>query len=108
MEGIVHSRIAHSIFMSEVIVRFLVWLIVETIFDAIERLGYGVARFSIPFLTFGRTMVAPPPGTLIVIERWHGMHHLTDGTPVMGERLASIVGLLILAGVSAIAAALLR
>ena len=83
--------------MAEIIVRFVVWLLVETIFDWIERLGYAIARLVVPFLTFGRVRVAPPPGNLVVVRRWHGMHRLTDGSPVMGEGLAAIVGLLLLA-----------
>lgn len=89
--------------MAEIIVRFVVWVLVETIFDWIGWLGYTIARFVVPFLTFGRVMVAPPPDNLVVVQRWHGMHRLTDGTPVMGEGLAAIVGLLLLAAVLVLA-----
>lgn len=108
MEGRSFTFRSPANLMAEIIVRFVVWLIVETIFDAIERLGYVIARFSIPFLTGGRVMVAPPPGTLVVVERWHGLHRLTDGTPVMGERLAAIVGLLILVAIAVIMAFAVR
>ena len=40
--------------------------------------------------------MAPPAKNRTVIERWHGMHRLTNGSPIMGERLAALTGLLIL------------
>jgi len=41
--------------------------------------------------------VEPVPDNLVVVERWHGLHRLTDGTPVIGKTLAAALGFLLLA-----------
>ena len=97
--------------MGEIIVRFVFEILFSGIVDFFAWIGRVIAHATIPLLTAGRVRVAPVAGNLIVVERWHGMHRLTDGSPVMGERLAAIVGLLILTIVllaAAFAAALLR
>jgi hypothetical protein len=90
--------------MAEIIVRFVFEILVSGIVDFFAWIGRVIARATIPLLTTGRVRVAPVAGNLIVVTRWHGMHRLTDGSPVMGERLAAIVGLLILTIVLLIAA----
>ena len=82
--------------MAEIIVRFVFEVILSGLIALIGRVGWAVSRVVIPPLTAGRIRVAPPPSNRRVIERWHGLHHLTDGSPIMGERLAAIAGLLIL------------
>ena len=97
--------------MAEIIGRFVVDILVLGAVDVLARLGYWIARFAVPLLTFGHIPVMPPPRHLAVSERWHGMHRLSDGSRIMGRKLASIVGLLILAAVLVLAAfvlALLR
>ena len=93
--------------MAEFIVRF----VFEIILLGLGWIGRAVSRVEIPLLTAGRIQVVPAPNNRRVIERWHGLHHLTDGSPIMGERLAGTVGLLILfAGllVAALIARMLR
>jgi hypothetical protein len=82
--------------MADIIVRFVFEILVSGIVEFLAWIGRVVAHATVPLLTAGRVRVAPVGGNLIVIERWHGLHRLTDGSPVMGERLAAIVGLLIL------------
>jgi len=82
--------------MADIIVRFVFEILVSGIVEFLAWIGRVVAHATVPLLTAGRVRVAPVAGNLIVIERWHGLHRLTDGSPVMGERLAAIVGLLIL------------
>ena len=97
--------------MAEIIVRFVFEILLTGVIDFFAWIGRMIAHATIPLLTAGRVRVAPVAGNLIVVARWHGMHRLTDGSPVMGERLAAIVGLLILAIVlltAAFAAASLR
>ena len=97
--------------MAELIVRFVFEILFSGMAEFLAWIGRVIAHATLPLLTAGRVRVAPVPGNLIIVERWHGMHRLTDGSPVMGERLAAIVGLLILAIVlltAAFAAASLR
>jgi hypothetical protein len=47
-------------------------------------------RLTVPVVTLSRVKVAPVAGDMIVVRRWHGLHRLTDGTPVIGENLAAI------------------
>ena len=82
--------------MAEIIVRFVFEVILLSLLALIGRVGWAVSRVAIPVFTAGRIRVAPPPNNRTVIERWHGLHHLTDGSPIMGERLAAMAGLLIL------------
>jgi hypothetical protein len=97
--------------MAEIIVRFVFEILFSGIVDFFAWIGRVIAHAAIPLLTAGRVRVAPVAGNLVVVTRWHGMHRLTDGSPVMGERLAAVVGLLILTIVlltAAFAAVLLR
>jgi hypothetical protein len=86
--------------MAELLVRFvfglLFELIVLTLPDLLGRLGRWVARPVIPFLSRGRILLDPPPSNLVVVRRWHGVHHLTDGTPVLGKVLTGLFGLALL------------
>jgi hypothetical protein len=97
--------------MAEIIVRFVFEVILAGLLGLLGWIGRAVSRVVIPPLTAGRIQVVPAPANRRVIERWHGLHHLTNGAPIMGERLAAIVGLLILfAGlvILALAARMLR
>jgi hypothetical protein len=82
--------------MAEIIVRFVFEVILSSLLALLGWIGRTVSRVVIPPLTAGRIQVVPAPANRRVIERWHGLHHLTDGSPIMGERLAAILGLLIL------------
>jgi hypothetical protein len=82
--------------MAEIIVRFVFEVILSSLLALLGWIGRAVSRAVIPPLTAGRIQVVPAPNNRRVIERWHGLHHLTDGSPIMGERLAGTVGLLIL------------
>jgi hypothetical protein len=81
-------------------VEFLVRFVVETLFQGLLELaaaaGHAITRVLVPRLTAGRVKVAPLSGRLVVARRWHGLHRLTDGTPVVGERLATAIGLLVI------------
>jgi hypothetical protein len=82
--------------MAEIIVRFVFEVILSSLLGLFGWIGRAVSRVVIPLLTSGRIQVVPAPNNRRVIERWHGLHHLTDGSPIMGERLAALAGLLIL------------
>ncbi|MEN3377345.1 MAG: hypothetical protein V7604_2700 [Hyphomicrobiales bacterium] len=82
--------------MAELIVRFVFEILFSGIVAFFAWIGRVIAHATIPLLTAGRVRVAPVPGNLNIVERWHGIHRLTDGSPVMGERLAAIAGLVIL------------
>src|SRR4051794_1300365 len=82
--------------MGEIIVRFVFEILLSGTVDFFAWIGRVIAHATIPLLTAGRVRVAPVAGNLIIVTRWHGMHRLTDGSPVMGERLAAVAGLLIL------------
>jgi hypothetical protein len=51
----------------------------------------------VPPVTGGRIKVAPLAAHLILVRRWHGLHRLTDGTPVLGEELAGLIGIVLIA-----------
>ena len=75
---------------------FLVRFVFEIVWLGLARLGQLVARPVVALVSGGRIFVDPPPNNLIVVRRWHGLHHLTDGTPVIGKTLASLLGLSLL------------
>jgi hypothetical protein len=77
--------------MAELLVRF----VFEVVLLGLARLGQMIARPVVSLASGGRIFVDPPPNNLIVVRRWHGLHHLTDGTPVIGKTLASVLGLAI-------------
>jgi hypothetical protein len=82
--------------MAEFLVRFVFEIIVLGALDLVARAGHRIARAVVPFLSGGRILVEPVPGNLVVVERWHGLHHLTDGTPVFGKTMAATLGCLFL------------
>jgi len=79
--------------MVEAIVRFLVETVIDGLLVLIADGVRIIVRVMVPVVTFGRVKVAPVAGNTIVVRRWHGLHRLTDGTPVIGENLAVIAGL---------------
>ena len=83
--------------MAEFLVRFVFEIIVLGTLDLIARAGHRVARTLVRFTSGGRILVEPVPDNLVVVERWHGLHRLTDGTPVIGKTLAAALGFLLLA-----------
>jgi hypothetical protein len=85
--------------MLEFLGRFVVETLFQGLLNIIEGIGHEIARAVVPFVTAGRVKVAPLRDGSAVIRRWHGIHRLSDGTPVMGETLAAGIGLLIIAGV---------
>ena len=46
--------------------------------------------------------VEPLRRRLVLVRRWHGVHRLTDGTPVVGERLAEPIGVILIMVVVAV------
>ena len=86
--------------MAELVFRFVVGVIFEIIvlgaIDLAVRAGHGVTRAIVPLVSGGRVLVVPVPNNLVVVERWHGLHRLTNGTPVIGKALATILGFLLL------------
>lgn len=83
--------------MAEFLVRFVFEIVVLGLLDLLARLGRLVARSVVTVLSGGRVLLDPPPGNLVVVRRWHGVHRLTDGTPVIGETLSALFGLALLA-----------
>jgi hypothetical protein len=81
----------------EFIFRFLLEVVVSGVLGLMGRIGYWITCAIVPLLWGSRIFVAPPPNNFIVVRRWHGVHRLTDGTPVIGQRLASGLGLTLLA-----------
>jgi len=71
---------------------------VEVLFQGLlgilEVLGHATGRAVVRLLTGGRVKVAPL-GRREIVRRWHGLHRTTDGTPVIGEGLATAVGAVI-------------
>jgi hypothetical protein len=82
-------------------VEFLVRFVVETLFQGLLELlaaaGHAITRLLVPWLTAGRVKVAPLSERRVIVSRWHGVHRLTDGTPVLSEWLATAIGLLAIA-----------
>lgn len=94
--------------MAEFLVRFVFDIILLSVFDWAGGLGRSIGRPVITFLSGGRVLVDPPPNNLVVVRRWHGVHHLTDGTPVLGRKLTAALGLVLLAAIIVAALAALR
>lgn len=94
--------------MAEFLVRFVFEVILIGLLDLLARFGRLIARPVVTFLSGGRVLLDPPPGNLIVMRRWHGVHRLTGGTPVLGETLSVVLGLVLLAAAVIIALAALR
>ncbi len=82
--------------MAEFLVRFVFDIILLGLLDLLAGLGRWVARPVVTFFSRGRVLLDPPPDNLVVVRRWHGVHHLTEGTPVLGETLAALLGLALL------------
>jgi hypothetical protein len=83
--------------MIETIFRFLLEIVLLGVLYVIGRVGYWITRGIVSIAGGSQIFVAPPPNNYVVVTRWHGMHRLTDGTPVISERLASVLGLTVLA-----------
>ena len=82
--------------MAELLVRFVFEIVLLGLLELSGRIGRFVARPAVAFVSGGRVLVDPPPTNLVVIQRWHGVHRLTDGTPVIGKALAAALGLSLL------------
>jgi hypothetical protein len=82
--------------MAEFLVRFVFEIVLLATLELILSIGHRITRIVVP-LAGARILVEPVPGTLVVVERWHGLHRLTDGTPVIGRRLGGVIGLTLLA-----------
>jgi hypothetical protein len=94
--------------MAEFLVRFVFEIVLLGLLDLLARLGRLVARPVVSLLTGGRVLLDPPPGNLVVVRRWHGLHRLTDGTPVLGETLTALLGLALLAAAAVVVLAAVR
>ena len=82
--------------MAEFLVRFVFEIILLGLRELLARLGRFVVRPVLALVSGGRVLVDPPPNNLVVIRRWHGLHRLTDGTPVIGRPLVTMLGLSLL------------
>jgi hypothetical protein len=89
--------------MAEFLVRFVFEIVLLGLLEFAGSIGRLIARAVVPLFSGGRILIEPVPGNLIVVRRWHGLHHLTNGTPVLGKGLAAVTGFLILAAVLALA-----
>jgi hypothetical protein len=83
--------------MLEFLGRFVVDVLLQGLLGLIEAIGYALTRLIVPAVTGGGIKVAPLVGHLVLVRRWHGLHRLTDGTPVIGEGLAGLVGIVLIA-----------
>jgi hypothetical protein len=81
--------------MLEFLGRFVVETLFQGLLELIGGLGHAIMRAIVPFATAGRVKVEPVPG-MTAIPRWYGVHRLTDGTPVLGERLAAFLGIIVI------------
>jgi hypothetical protein len=86
--------------MAELFFRFVIGVVFEIVFlgalDLATRAGHKVTRAIVPLMSGGRILVEPVPNSLVVIQRWHGLHRLTNGTLVIGRGLAGVFGFLLL------------
>jgi hypothetical protein len=89
--------------MAEFLVRFVFDILLLSVFDWAGWLGRSIGRPVITFLSRGHILLDPPPNNLVVVRRWHGVHHLTDGTPVLGKKLTATIGLALLTATIVIA-----
>ncbi len=94
--------------MAEFLVRFVFDIILLSVFDWAGWLGRSIGRPVVTFLSGGRVLLDPPPNNLVVVRCWYGVHHLTDGTPVLGRTLTALLGLALLAAAIVAALVLLR
>jgi len=83
--------------MLEFLGRFVVDVLFQGLVDIVEAAGRAITRMIVPPLTAGRVRVEPLCRGEIAVRRWHGVHRLTDGTPVIGEGLAGLIGILLIA-----------
>ena len=70
-------------------------------------LGRLVGRPVVTWLSGGQVLLDPPGNNLVVLRYWHGVHRLTDGTPVLGKKLTGFLGLALLTPVVIILLAVL-
>lgn len=89
--------------MAELLVRFVFEIVLLGLLELAAGFGRLIARAVVPLLAGKRILIEPVGGNRVVVRRWHGLHHLTDGTPVMGKGLAATVGWIILAAVLVLA-----
>jgi len=82
--------------MLAILGRFVVEVLFQGLLGLLEVLGHATGRAVVRLLTGGRVKVAPF-GRREIVRRWHGLHRTTDGTPVIGEGLATALGLLLIA-----------
>jgi hypothetical protein len=92
--------------MAEFLVRFVFEIVVLGALELVARLGRLTARAVVPLFSVGRVLVEP--SEFVIVRRWHGIHHLTDGTPVIGRAAASTLGILLLVGAAVIVLVLAR
>lgn len=83
--------------MLEAAFRIVMEVIFLGLLRLIGRIGYWITHGVVSTFFGSRIFVAPPPNNYVMITRWHGVHRLTDGTPVIGQGLASALGLILLA-----------
>jgi hypothetical protein len=89
--------------MAEFLVRFVFEIVLLGVLKLAGRFGRLIAGAVVPLVARERVLIEPVSGNRVVVRRWHGLHRLTDGTPVMGTGLAAVTGFAILAAVLALA-----
>jgi hypothetical protein len=89
--------------MAEFLVRFVFEIVLLGLLELVGKFGRLVARAVVPLVAGGRLLIEPVSGGRTVVRRWYGLHHLTDGTPVMGPGLAAVTGWIVLTAVIVLA-----
>ena len=85
--------------MAEFLIRFVFDVVLYGLLELAGSIGRLITRTVVRPFAGKRILIEPVPGKLVVVRRWHGVHRLTDGTPVLGPGLAGLVGWIILAAV---------
>ena len=81
----------------ESLVKLLFEVILRGILGGLLYLGRLVGGPVVTWLSGGQVLLDPPGNDLVVLRYWHGVHRLTDGTPVLGKKLTGLLGLALLA-----------
>ena len=88
--------------MLEFLGRFVVDVLLQGLLDVVQVVAHALTLTAVPPLTGGRVKAEPLRRRLVLVRRGHGVHRLTDGTPVVGERLAEPIGVILIMVVVAV------
>ena len=78
--------------MAEILVWCVAGIVAGALRVPIVNGSHALVRWAVPILTGQRVLIAPLRDTRVLVPTWPGMHRLTDGTPVIGEVLATLIG----------------